>query len=430
MHAATLIESHRIECYIAAPFFDGHRGGKVSPMKLWKLALIVAVIVPVAALLPMPVSAQDASGADLTQLRAEIAALKAELAAMRAELKVIESTPGFRGPRGPQGVAGEPGPAGPLGPQGQVGNRGSFGPRGIQGPIGEPGLTGPSGGQGTQGIPGPQGPSGADGRDGVQGPSGPRGAQGQFGPPGPAGDVASLAGISCPAGSSVTGFDEQGHLICSDGRTTEVVRGALAESEILSAAYNDLVGTEFPLSFSESDVVSGLDLNLSGELLGFAFCLPVDPNAPPVPNPSADNPLYGCSPDVKAKIFLLSDRVAIEIRMDHFFTDFVGEWSGYSNGDGEAYVVFSDVTVNLSAPLLDTGVGTMQIGEVDPESVLFHAGGTYGDVAIFNDSSGVFSLFTGVVRDYFADVVRQAANDFFRLTTDAMTETFPNIDSL
>ena len=397
-------------------------------MKLWKLALLVAVTV--AALLPVHASAQDVAGATLAQLRAEIAALKEELSAMRAELKVIESTPGFRGPRGAQGVAGEPGPAGPPGPLGPVGNRGSFGPRGIQGPIGEFGLTGPSGGRGPQGIPGPMGPSGADGRDGAQGPSGPQGAQGPFGPAGPAGDVASLAGISCPPGSSVTGFDEQGYLICSDGRSTEVVRSALAESEMLSAAYIDLVGTEFPLSFSESGIVSGLDLTLSGDLLGFAFCLPDDPNAPPVPNPSAGNPLYGCFPDVKAKIILLSDRVSIEIKMDHFFTDFVGTWYGYSDGDGEAYVVFSDVTINLSAPLLETGVGTMQIGEVDPDSVGFHAGVTYGDVVIFNDSSGVFSLFVGVVRDYFADVVRQAANDFFRLTTDAMTETFPDIDSL
>ena len=74
-------------------------------MKLWKLALIVTVTIT-AALLPVHASAQDVAGETLAQLRAEIAALKAELAGMRAELKVIESTPGFRGPRGPQGVAG------------------------------------------------------------------------------------------------------------------------------------------------------------------------------------------------------------------------------------------------------------------------------------------------------------------------------------
>ena len=139
--------------------------------------------------------------------------------------------------------------------------------------------------------------------------------------------------------------------------------------------------------------------------------------------------MYGCFSDVKAKIILLSDRVSIELKMDHFFTDFVGAWSGYSDGDGEAFVVFSDVTVNFSAPLLDTGFGTLQIGEVEPGSVLFQSGETYGDVTVFNDSSGVFGLFTSVVRDYFADVVRQAADDFFRLTTDAMTETFPDVST-
>ena len=403
-------------------------------MKRWTIYFILVVVAlmlpvygPASALAQQP--AGQASAESLAALRAEIAALKAELAAMRAELKVIESTPGFRGPRGAQGVAGEPGPAGPPAAQGPVGRRGAFGPRGIQGPAGEPGRVGPSGGQGPQGGVGSQGPPGNDGRDGAQGPSGPQGQPGEPGPPGPAGDVASLAGILCPVGSSVIGFDERGLMICSNGGSTEVVRGALGESELLAAAYNNLIGTEFPYSFSEPEIVTGLDMTLSGDLLGFAFCLPEDPNAPPVPDPSAENPLYGCSPKVTAKMFLLTDSVSIELKMDHFFTDFAAAWSGYSVGEGDAYVVFADVTVNLSAPLLDTGFGTTQIGEVDPESVVFHAGATYGDVQVFSDSSGVFSLFTAVVRDYFANVVRQAANDFFRLSTDAMTEIFPDIDN-
>lgn len=377
-------------------------------------------------------SAAQASAESTAALRAEIAALRAELAAMRAELKVIESTPGFRGPRGSQGVAGEPGPVGPPAAQGPAGRRGAFGSRGIQGPAGEPGRVGPRGAQGSQGGAGTQGPAGNDGRDGAQGSAGAQGQPGltgPVGPPGPAGDVASLAGILCPLGTFVIGFDERGLMICSNGGSTEVVRGALEESELLAAAYNNLIGTEFPFDFSEPDLVTGLDLTLSGDLLGFAFCLPDDPNGPPVPDPSAENPLYGCFSNVKVKMFLLSDRVTIELKMEHFFTDFTAGWSGYSVGEGEAYVVFSDVTVNLSAPLLDTGFGTSQIGEVDPESVVFHAGAVYGDVQIFSDSSGVFSLFTAAVRDYFANVVRQAANDFFRLTTDAMTDTFPEIDN-
>lgn len=51
----------------------------------------------------------------------------------------IQSTPGPRGPAGPQGQAGERGPTGKTGPAG------SRGPTGPQGPKGDPGPVGPRG---------------------------------------------------------------------------------------------------------------------------------------------------------------------------------------------------------------------------------------------------------------------------------------------
>ncbi len=60
-------------------------------------------------------------------------------------------------------------------------------------------------------------------QEGQVGAAGDAGAQGERGEPGPAGDpgVLALAGKSCPIDASVTGFDESGNLLCSDGTTTQ-----------------------------------------------------------------------------------------------------------------------------------------------------------------------------------------------------------------
>lgn len=104
------------------------------------------------------------------------------------------------GPQGPQG------PTGPTGPQGPKGDTGATGP---QGPIGPTGPTGP---KGDTGATGPQGPIGQTGATGPQGPAGPPGPQG---PPG-----TNVAGQSCQSGSFVTGFDQNGNIICSQGCPT------------------------------------------------------------------------------------------------------------------------------------------------------------------------------------------------------------------
>jgi hypothetical protein len=105
---------------------------------------------------------------------------------------------------GGDGLQGEPGPEGPQGPPGPQG------PEGPMGPIGLTGATGPQGPIGTQGIQGTVGATGPTGATGAQGPEGP---MGPAGPQGPAG-VNAAAGQQCAIGA-VTGFDQQGNIICT-----------------------------------------------------------------------------------------------------------------------------------------------------------------------------------------------------------------------
>jgi hypothetical protein len=119
-----------------------------------------------------------------------------------------------RGPQGPQGEQGEQGISGPQGPIGLTGPQGETGPQGpigLTGPQGDVGQQGPQGDVGPAGPQGEVGPQGPPGQQGEQGPIGPEGPQGPQGPPGNLG----LAGLSCPNGTFVVGFDSTGGLLCS-----------------------------------------------------------------------------------------------------------------------------------------------------------------------------------------------------------------------
>ena len=111
------------------------------------------------------------------------------------------------GANGPQGA---PGPTGPTGATGAQGPQGSAGPMGAPGPAGPTGAAGPAG---------PAGPTGGTGATGPAGPQGPVGPQGPQGPQGPAGNLA-LAGLTCPSGQFLVGFDAQGNLSCSAGSSS------------------------------------------------------------------------------------------------------------------------------------------------------------------------------------------------------------------
>jgi hypothetical protein len=92
-----------------------------------------------------------------------------------------------------------------LGMAGRQGEVGPEGPRGEQGPAGE------SGPPGTNGVPG------TSGAQGPQGSKGDQGVPGQNGDPGPAGEPGNLAlaGMMCPPGESLRGFDASGNLSCA-----------------------------------------------------------------------------------------------------------------------------------------------------------------------------------------------------------------------
>jgi hypothetical protein len=120
---------------------------------------------------------------------------------------------GANGSQGPQGAQG---PAGPQGQQGSPGPAGAAGPAGSMGPPGPTGQQGPTGPAGPQGPAGAMGATGATGATGAQGPAGPQGPQG---PQGTAGNL-TLAGLSCPSGQFLVGFDAQGNLSCSAGSSS------------------------------------------------------------------------------------------------------------------------------------------------------------------------------------------------------------------
>ena len=113
--------------------------------------------------------------------------------------RIMMTSSGPQGPRGPPGEKGEMGPPGEKGEMGPPGERGFQGPpgeRGLQGPPGErglPGQPGPLGQRGErslQGLPGEKGPAGERGLQGLHGEKGERGLQGlpgekgEIGPPG------------------------------------------------------------------------------------------------------------------------------------------------------------------------------------------------------------------------------------------------------
>jgi hypothetical protein len=100
---------------------------------------------------------------------------------------------------------------GPQGPKGDKGDTGPMGPTGEMGPMGPKGDTGATGPQGPMGPQGPAGSAGVAGATGATGPMGPAGLQG---PAGSAG-VNVAAGQQCAQGKFVTGFDQQGNIICS-----------------------------------------------------------------------------------------------------------------------------------------------------------------------------------------------------------------------
>jgi hypothetical protein len=119
-----------------------------------------------------------------------------------------------------------------------------------------------------------------------RGPIGPQGATGQPGPPGPPGPSgrAELAGLRCPAGTFLAGFDRAGELACEPlpgaaapqaepTATTAVVTGGRpvgpASSEIACAVDEAANGVDLPSSWGpRTPVVAAYPAASTGRLAG------------------------------------------------------------------------------------------------------------------------------------------------------------------
>ena len=366
-----------------------------------------------------------------------IAEIEAAIAALKQELVDLQQTPGpqgEQGPQGPQGPAGPVGPQGPAGsegPQGPQGDTGPAGPQGDtgpQGPQGDTGATGPAGPQGPQGPIGPAGPQGLQGETGPQGPQGEQGPQGVQGPQGEPGTFAA-GGQTCPAGESVIGFTQSGDIVCSgpqDGGGTQGDGSELIalpdQGQIIQDNLGALAGFEHPL-LNQPISASGAEGNVS--LIGFALCEPPDPKAAPNPVPSVSNPLYGCFPSSTVTMSTNgTDTVFITINLDSFFADLEGDvTTTLGSSLFEGYILYSDVTLNVTASLIDNGDGTMSVGSVQTMNLV--SATHSGDIDMSNPSLDIIqSLFFNLLVE--SDQVGGAMEDFWTLLVDdAITQIPP-----
>jgi hypothetical protein len=102
-------------------------------------------------------------------------------------------------------------------------------------------------------------------------------------------------------------------------------------------------------------------------LVGFALCLPPDPNAPPALPPSPGHPMYGCAPGARVTMAVTSPTQASIVLELSVFADLGGVWSvttpaGGVVGNIDGYAFASDVRMEITAPLTDTAGGLKVFG--------------------------------------------------------------------
>lgn len=224
--------------------------------------------------------------------------------------------------------------------------------------IGEVGPEGPAG------APGPPGEMGDPGPIGSQGPAG---EPGPVGPPGPAGQPGhlQLAGLRCPPGSFISGFDQSGNISCvtvggqSGGGVLLTAISARLRDLLGGLAGNEIDPTPVPVAFSNAV----FDWSASVVPLGFALCTPPVPSAPPNSTP----PLYGCSPVVVARVMILSETAAaVSIETSGLFFDAGGTWTATAgpasdSGALDAFVLLTDARISAEAALVETAPGVKRI---------------------------------------------------------------------
>jgi hypothetical protein len=100
------------------------------------------------------------------------------------------------------------------------------------------------------------------------------------------------------------------------GAAAREARADLADE--LEAGLNNLRGDEFPGTVSSS--VSGV--NITVDLLGFAFCTPPDPTAPPVTSHVPPLNVYGCQNAAEVTAGAISgDTLTVAVSVEQLFAD-------------------------------------------------------------------------------------------------------------
>jgi len=152
---------------------------KGLPLLVAVLALMVAILLPLAISTYIQISTKDAQDALKGNVRDSFNVMNKNFI---SRLRRVENKQLRAGPKGSKGDKGDNGPIGIPGPSinGRKGEKGDSGPAGPSGP---PGTTGPAG---STGPAGPQGPKGERGQGaGDPGPQGPQGPKGDKGDPAP-----------------------------------------------------------------------------------------------------------------------------------------------------------------------------------------------------------------------------------------------------
>jgi len=213
---------------------------------------------------------------------------------------------------------------------------------------------------------GPQGPPGAKGDKGDNGDKGDKGDTGSIGPQGEPGSLA-LAGQICPEGTFVVGFNVAGQVLC-DGpggpgpmpAPIVLPHGQLIEDYLIS-----LNGTEANGSSPFQGEIQGITFQATMNLVGFAFCEPPNPLAPPSLTP----PLYACAPEVDVTFVAnSSSQATLTIDVGHIFVGLAGNWSYSStllpddSGLIAGFALLTGVRMQFSVPLVDAGDGLKSFG--------------------------------------------------------------------
>lgn len=229
---------------------------------------------------------------------------------------------------------------------------------------------------------------------GERGPQGERGLQGERGPQGEPGNL-QLAGLYCPAGTFVRGFDGNGRLVCasptapptsdpgtpptSDPGTpptsdpgTPPTSGLAEQVRDALLALTGLEGAGPGPMFSMTVPLGTVTGTVGYE--GFALCQPANPEA----QPGTQAPIYGCSPSVTAQMTVTTPGTArLVINVPHAFIDAMGSWelSGTVPASGQVggYVLLSDLHVEIDLPLTSDGAGNFTFGDPAVAAVTYTA---------------------------------------------------------